>query len=205
MTFVAFDLLELNGEPIAGLPFEERRRRLKELVKPGDLVRISEATPSLVRLYEKVCSLGGEGVVVKTRNHAYQPGVRSKDWLKAKAPEFEDELHVVGLQAGEGKRERLGALILGRIDEEGNMIYVCRAGSGLTEEQIDKILKAAPHLARPTCPLLVAPQGLEKPILTWLDLGITAIIRFTRPLEKEGPKRTPRFPIIQNIRLLEAE
>lgn len=208
LTFVAFDLLEADAEATWQLSYHQRRERLHGLLKPAPLIQLSQSSPRLVELYDEVCAAGGEGIMLKTLTHAYQPGTRSRDWMKAKAPEFEEELHIVGLLMGEGKRARLGSLVLGRITPQGDMAYVCKAGSGLSDEMITDILAAAPELRRQTCPCLVEPKNLDQPILTWLDLGMTADVRFTKPVDTEenagGFLKKPRFPIIHNVRIQEA-
>ena len=45
VVFFAFDLLYLDGRDLRGLPLIERKRLLKEILKPGDLVRYSDDFP----------------------------------------------------------------------------------------------------------------------------------------------------------------
>src|SRR4051812_38931017 len=138
-TFVAFDLLHLDGHSLLDLPYEERRRRLEELDLNGPNWRtppsyVGEGAP----LLEATKQQGLEGVVAKRLDSPYQPGRRSSHWIKVKNKQ--QETFVVGGYLP-GKR-KVGAVLLGRRDEEGRLRYVGRAGSGLKESDIERV-KAA--------------------------------------------------------------
>jgi bifunctional non-homologous end joining protein LigD len=83
----AFDLLELDGDDLRGLPLEQRKRELKELLKgarsPIAFNQHYEADGALV--FERACALGCEGIVSKKLGSPYRSG-RSCHWLKVKNP-----------------------------------------------------------------------------------------------------------------------
>src|SRR5256714_4682382 len=84
-TFVAFDLLHLDGHSLMDLPYEERRGRLEEL----DLNGSNWRTPPSYRgegrpLLEASRQQGLEGVVAKRLDSPYCPGQRSPYWIKGK-------------------------------------------------------------------------------------------------------------------------
>lgn len=195
-TFVAFDVLEHNGVDLRALPWEHRRSVLEANVLTTERVKVSAIHDDMVALYDHVVSLGGEGIMVKTKGHIYHAGKRSPDWRKAKAPTYLDSLHVVGLLEGTGKRDgTFGSFILARKEPDGSLTYVCEAGSGLRDDELALVTKLVPHLARPECPLKEKP-ALRKPLLAWLDEGIEADIKYEQPVAQ-----APRFPRVVNLRL----
>jgi ATP-dependent DNA ligase len=83
-TFVAFDILELDGQPVVDRPWAERRDLLVDLDWSG-----GSAIPTIVcddghALFAATDELGVEGVVAKRRHSRYLCGRRSQSWLKLK-------------------------------------------------------------------------------------------------------------------------
>ena len=75
VTFVAFDLLHLDGQDLTGLPLVERKRQLDEL----HLVGPAWATNGWYQgdgdsLFQVCAELGHEGVVAKRLDAPYLPG-----------------------------------------------------------------------------------------------------------------------------------
>lgn len=59
---------------------------------------------------QKVVDKGGEGLIIKNPNAVYQPGKRSKDWIKV-LPEFDMDVMFIDAIVGDGKyKHTLGAL-----------------------------------------------------------------------------------------------
>jgi bifunctional non-homologous end joining protein LigD len=88
-TFVAFDLLHLDGQDLTGLPLVERKRRLDALHLVGPAWATNGWYPGDGETLFQVCSeLGHEGVVAKRLDATYLPGRRSRMWLKRKCPDW---------------------------------------------------------------------------------------------------------------------
>src|SRR5206468_12270683 len=105
-TFIAFDLLARDDEPLLALPFSERRTALEKLV--ADPVQL---TPSVREASAAEPWLrDAEGVIAKELDAPYRPGER-KGMLKVKRLRTIDCV-VVGWRPGKEKGT-LGALILG--------------------------------------------------------------------------------------------
>jgi bifunctional non-homologous end joining protein LigD len=87
-TLVAFDLLRLNGDDQRLRPLEARREALQRLVVGVNGILFSEelAAEGAV-VFAKACELGLEGIVSKRAGSFYRCG-RSRNWLKAKNPDF---------------------------------------------------------------------------------------------------------------------
>jgi len=68
-----------------GMPLTERKERLRHLLAGCPGVLLVSDLPAQAELFtEAVEPLLLEGFVAKRRASAYQPGVRSPDWLKIK-------------------------------------------------------------------------------------------------------------------------
>jgi len=86
-TFVAFDLLNVEGEDFRKSPLEVRRAELETLTEPNGASIFSEAIESEGAIvFAKACELGIEGIVSK-RLGVYWSGP-CRNWLKVKKPAF---------------------------------------------------------------------------------------------------------------------
>jgi bifunctional non-homologous end joining protein LigD len=159
VSYMIFDLLWLDGHSLMELPYAERRARLAELGLAGERWQ----TPEHVvghgsELLEASVEQGLEGVVAKRLDSVYQPGIRSASWLKIKT--FgRQEFVIGGWTAGRGRRSSgIGALLLGVHDPDGALVYVGRAGSGLSESEIARLSKLLAPLERETSPFARGPR-----------------------------------------------
>jgi ATP-dependent DNA ligase len=86
-TFVAVDLLRLDGEALLGLPLQERRRLLESAIAEADLVRRSMSVrPPVETWYSQWKTLGIREFSVKDANSRYVPGDISPHWAAAPIP-----------------------------------------------------------------------------------------------------------------------
>jgi ATP-dependent DNA ligase len=80
--FSAFDLLEVDGDPLLGVPLLERKRHLEGLVTPSPNVRITAYVTRGLRAWrETLAGLGFTRVVLKNWNSPYLPGQTASSWL----------------------------------------------------------------------------------------------------------------------------
>lgn len=85
VTLCAFDLLVQDGRKIMDLPLVERKARLAKLLYRAPGVLMVSDLPAQAELFrEAVEPLLLEGFVAKRRASTYQPGERSRDWIKIK-------------------------------------------------------------------------------------------------------------------------
>jgi bifunctional non-homologous end joining protein LigD len=81
-SFVAFDLLGLDGDDLRQRPLEERREALPRLVAGVDAIRFSEAVAAEgATVLAHACKLGFEGIMSKRVGSRYRSGP-SRNWLK---------------------------------------------------------------------------------------------------------------------------
>jgi bifunctional non-homologous end joining protein LigD len=82
LTYLIFDVLELDGEPTIALPYRERRALLDDLDFGAGPWFVAETFDDGAALFAAVCDQGLEGVVAKRRGQRYRPGERA--WIKTK-------------------------------------------------------------------------------------------------------------------------
>ena len=153
VTYVIFDLLWLDGHSLMREPYGERRTQLAALALNG----ASWQTPDHVvghgaQLLAASAEQHLEGVVAKRLESIYQPGVRSRDWVKVKMV-ARQELVVGGWMPGKGKRRQsIGALLLGVYETGGVLRYIGRVGSGFDEEDLRRLSRLLAPLERASTP-----------------------------------------------------
>src|SRR5438128_1469308 len=92
VTFVAFDVLYLDGETVTGKSYVERRALLERLGLTGPAwCTVLSVVGDGPELMAACGQLGLEGLVAKRLDSIYRPGERSKQWVKAKCPDWRVE------------------------------------------------------------------------------------------------------------------
>lgn len=109
-----FDILNLEGKDLVGLPLYERRKILENYARNVSEQWEITSLESLKTKYEEVTSEGLEGLVCKKPDSKYLIGKKTKDWIKLKKF-LSLDLVVLGVYKGEGKAAELpfAALLLG--------------------------------------------------------------------------------------------
>lgn len=142
---VLFDVMHLGGSLLA-LPYTRRRARLEELALDGP----HWSTPAAVfghgaEALRATREHGLEGVVCKRLDSVYEPGVRSRDWIKIRNMRSEDVI-VGGWLPGKGRLTGLpGAVLVGQ-RAAGRLRYVGGVGTGWSEAErteLAALLRAA--------------------------------------------------------------
>jgi bifunctional non-homologous end joining protein LigD len=163
VAYAIFDVLWLEGHSTLDLPYEERRRLLEGL----DLNGPNWQTPPYHRgegstLLEATRAGGLEGVVAKRLDSTYEPGVRTRNWLKVKN-HCSQEFVIGGWLPGEGARTRLGALVIGVYgpggvpEEPARLVYSGRVGTGFTDAEITRLTRLLEERERPDSPFTPPP------------------------------------------------
>jgi DNA ligase D-like protein (predicted ligase) len=159
LVFFVFDLLFLDGEDIRDLALVDRKTRLEAvLVGAPESLRYNDHQigqgPAFHRL---ACERGLEGIVSKRIDGRYEPDRRT--WLKTKCLNRE-EFVVVGWSDPEGRRHRIGSLLLGYYTPDGNLTYAGRVGTGMRVAETGAAMAAStPARGRQDAPVRSAPTG----------------------------------------------
>jgi bifunctional non-homologous end joining protein LigD len=137
-TFVVFDILEKDGKPLVDLPLMERKRILRESVKDGNHVVVSDYVEGQGEAYFKVVSEKGlEGIVAKRKTSLYEQGLRTGSWLKIKNLKTCDCV-IFGYTKGEGSRaSTFGSLVLGVYDSDKKPVCFGNVGTGFDQALLE--------------------------------------------------------------------
>src|SRR6478672_9948818 len=194
IVYEAFDLLELEGEPLVDLPLSERRRKLEALLdRRNRTVRLSEAFEDGAALYEAAQAQGLEGIVAKRADSPYREGKRTREWLKIKT-HGRQEFVIAGYTKGQGRRSgRFGSLVLGvwRGDE---LDYAGNVGTGFTDKVIDDLLAKLRSLEQKESPFAVVPKmpKVRKADVVWVRPELVCEVEFVE-WTHDGRLRAPSF------------
>ncbi len=133
---MVFDVLYLDGRSLVREPYESRRATLESLRLSGGFVHVPVvlgSDPDAAVRVSKELQL--EGVIAKTRDGVYQPGVRARTWLKIKNQRMQ-EVIVVGWRPGAGSRAgTIGSLLLA-VGTDTGLTYVGRVGTGFNQRSL---------------------------------------------------------------------
>ena len=180
LVYYAFDLLELDGEPLVELPLAERKARLERLLdRRVKNVALSQGFDDGDALFEVAREQKLEGVVAKRVESTYKPGRRTRDWLKVKSDNT-DEFVVVGYTRGAGRRAgTFGSLVLA-VNEGTELRYVGNVGTGFDDAEIRKLLGLLRPLHRDTSPFAVVPKmpRVRKGDVQWVEPQLVAQVRY---------------------------
>jgi bifunctional non-homologous end joining protein LigD len=203
VSFVAFDVLWLDGDLLVDRPQSERRTILDGLGFKGEswqTAPVLNATPD--ELMEACRRLGLEGFMAKRLDAPYLPGRRSSAWAKIKCGRRR-EFVVGGWSIGTGSRESsIGSLALGVYDvtpEEAErrgssqrLFYVGQAGSGLNGETIARLTRLFAEIEMPSSPFV----NLARAKLHWVRPLLVTEVAYTEVTEAG----TLRQPSIKGLR-----
>lgn len=82
--FSAFDLLEVDGDSLIGVPLLERKRHLEGIIAPSVNVRLTAYMTRGLRAWrETLAGLGFKRVVLKDWNSTYSAGTTASSWIIA--------------------------------------------------------------------------------------------------------------------------
>lgn len=135
-TFIAFDLLYENYQPIMGKPLRERRERLEAIVRAASQPRLIMSQGVVgdgIHFFEECSSRKLEGMMAKRLDGRYEPGQRSGLWVKVKR-ELTFACVVIGFTPAEDRPGDFRALVIATPGEDGQLTCVGRVGSGFNEK-----------------------------------------------------------------------
>ena len=153
VTYLAFDLLHAGGRSLLREAYDQRRVSLAGLGLDGPHWAVPPAFDGDGAAALGVSRAQGlEGVVAKRRDSAYEPGRRSRSWVKVKHVRMQ-EVVVGGWRPGQGHRSGgVGSLLVGVPDGTGQLVYAGHVGTGFTARMLDDLLATLRPLVRPRSP-----------------------------------------------------
>ena len=201
--FYAFDLLQLDGKSLIGLPLEARKNVLEKLcADAGDPIRYSGVIGGDAKaLLDEVKHRGLEGIVGKQRTSVYEPGRRSGAWIKLKCAN-KQEFVIGGYTPPQGSRKHFGAILVGYYENK-RLVFAGKVGTGFTTEWLLVLHKKFRAEERSDCPFVDLPskqngqwvQGITPSMMRkmhWVKPVFVCEIKFAE-WTRDGKLRAPVF------------
>jgi len=174
---IAFDLLVDGDSVLLDQPWSVRRKRLERFIgaRPPTGLRLGDSGPGDgEKLLARARRDDWEGIIAKRVDSIYQPGARSRDWIKLKV-EFRQEFVVGGYTEPRNTREHLGAILLGYFDGD-DLVYVGHTGGGFSRESLAAMAKRLERLERKSSPFSAPVRTNEK--AHWVRPEVVVEVKF---------------------------
>jgi bifunctional non-homologous end joining protein LigD len=176
VTFIAFDLLELDVRDLQSTELRIRKKTLREtIVDSPNILFAAHVERDGQSLFDVARDSGIEGIVAKRADSLYRPGTRSPEWIKIKS--WRDQSCVIaGYTAGRGRRtNQLGALILAVLDGT-RLVHCGQVGTGFDEKTLRDLRDRLKPLEVTKCALDVTPKTSEP--ATWVKPELVCEVRY---------------------------
>ncbi|MEV0619957.1 non-homologous end-joining DNA ligase [Nonomuraea sp. NPDC050404] len=193
VTYMAFDLLHLDDDPVVTRPYTERRELLEGLLTPGYRWQVPVwFAGHASQAFDSSRQLGLEGVVCKRMGSPYRPGRRSGEWTKVKNVRSV-EVVIGGWKPGGGRRSgTIGSLLIGAYDPAGLLRYVGHVGTGFTESMLRELLERLAPLERPDPPFGEAVPREHARDARWVEPRVVGEVQYAE-VTGDGRLRHPSW------------
>jgi bifunctional non-homologous end joining protein LigD len=184
IVFYAFDVIHLEGRDLSGLPLEQRKARLPEIVE-GSRILLSHALPgTAAQVVDAVQRLGLEGVIAKRKDSVYQAGLRTDAWRKLKLDK-QQEFVIGGYRPG---AHGVDALLVG-FYERSRLQFAGKVRAGFTPHLRRQVFAELKPLHAARCPFSDLPNSTtshwgggvtadQMAEMQWVKPKLVAQIRF---------------------------
>jgi bifunctional non-homologous end joining protein LigD len=192
LVYYVFDILEVDGRPVLDRPLTERRKLLQDVLdRRSQTVRMTDEFDDGEALLEAAREQGLEGVMAKRSSCPYEQR-RSRNWVKVKVRP-EQEFVVAGYTKGQGRRAKLGSLVLA-VPEGGQLRWVGNVGTGFTEQTLAELLDRLRPLERADSPFaeVFKMPRVRKGDIVWVEPKLVVEVQFAE-WTHDGHLRAPAF------------
>ena len=203
IVFYVFDLMQLNGRSLVGLPLTARKELLAQICEGvGDPIRYSgEIGGDAEALLKEVQRRGLEGLIGKLRDSVYEAGRRSGTWIKLKCVN-EQEFVIGGFTPPQGARQHFGAVLVGYFEGK-KFLFAGKVGTGFNTKSLASLHKKLKSERREDCPFADLPskqggqwvQGITPSMMRkieWVNPVFVCQVRFAE-WTRDGKLRQPVF------------
>lgn len=172
-----FDAVDLDGRLLTGLSYAERRELLEGLGLAGP----AWSTPAAItghgaEAWEMARGAGLEGLIAKRLTSRYEPGARSKSWVKIKVHRLADVV-IGGWVPGRGRLAGLpGAVLVGE-RRDGSLHYAGSVGTGWSQAERTRLAALLQAAAIDTCPFAQVPPPVAG--ARWVLPRLVGEVRYT--------------------------
>ncbi|MDE3234819.1 MAG: ATP-dependent DNA ligase [Bacteroidota bacterium] len=146
VAFIAYDLLEFEGQDIRHKPLVVRRSLLENIINkiPASCLQVSPIIyfsdwNELAALRLQARDNGSEGVMLKRKKSVYQAGRRSGDWWKWKIDPLTIDAVLVYAQKGHGRRSNLYTDYTFAVKDGDKLVTFTKAYSGLSDKEFTDV------------------------------------------------------------------
>ena len=201
--YYVFDLLQLEGKDLIGLPLTTRKETLRKLCSAArDPIRYSgELGEDAQALLREVQRRGLEGIIGKQAQSRYEAGRRSGAWIKLKCVS-EQEFVIGGYTPPAGARQHFGALLVGYYEKK-RLLFAGKVGTGFDSKALALLHKKFKSVASKDCPFADLPsksagkwsQGITPGMMrkiSWMNPVFVCQVKFAE-WTRDGKLRAPVF------------
>lgn len=194
LSYVAFDLLYLDGVDLRAATLLDRKRLLRGVLATlpaGSPLRYADHVAGRgAEFHRQACGMALEGVVSKRSDRPHVSG-RGRDWVKVRCLERQ-ELVVGGFTDPAGGRRGFGALLVGYHDAGAQLRYAGRVGTGFSERQLGELASRLRALETDASPFADPPTGASARGVHWVRPELVAEVSFLE-WTRDGALRQPSF------------
>ena len=144
--FIAYDLLEKDGNDLRPITLEERRIQLEKIhvEVSHDALLLSEkitleSWEDYALLREKSRSFRAEGFMLKRKNSPYRDGRKKGDWWKWKLDALTIDAVLIYARRGHGRRANLFTDYTFAVWDDDQLVPFAKAYSGLSDEEFKEV------------------------------------------------------------------
>ena len=186
--YCVFDLLYHDGRDLTGWELTERKGLLESLLPKDEHIKFTEHVKGNgITFFQAAKKQGLEGIMAKDSRSHYQPGLRSRSWLKLKSRLTQDCV-ICGFTEPRGSRRYFGSLVLGAFQNK-KLVYVGHSGGGFNGQDIKTVYGKLRPLVTKTSPF---KTKLPETGITWVKPKLVCEVEFTEWTD-EGLMRQPIF------------
>jgi DNA ligase 1 len=144
--FIAYDLVEENGEDIRMVSMVERRQKLERIIEQISVpfLHLSpiinfEKWNALIEIRKQSRDKGSEGIMLKRKNSTYKDGRKRGDWWKWKIDPLTIDAVMIYAQKGSGRRSNLYTDYTFAVRDGEQLVTFAKAYSGLTDKEFAEV------------------------------------------------------------------
>nr|WP_245668286.1 non-homologous end-joining DNA ligase [Nocardia xishanensis] len=196
--YMIFDLLALDGHATTAVPYSQRRDLLARLDLGRPPIQLSpywtDVDPEA--LAAAAAENGLEGLVAKRLDSTYQPGERTRNWIKTPFRKTAEAV-IAGWLPGNGPfAKTFGSLLLGAHDSAGRLVPIGSVGTGWTLAERRKLRARLDEITRPDTPFDVPPPRAVSVVAHWVAPELVADIEY-----REATSEGLRHPSWRGLRI----
>ena len=180
--YYVFDLLQLDGKSLTGLPLTTRKEILQQLCRGmADPIRYSgELGNDPEQLLREVRNHGLEGIIGKLANSKYEIGRRSGSWIKLKVAN-EQEFVIGGYTPPAGARKYFGALLVGYYEKK-KLLFAGKVGTGFDSKMLAALHAQMRRIASDACFFSDLPSKQDGQWVQGITPGMMRKIGWVKPV-----------------------